>query len=108
MLTDIVPAQYRRYAYAVLTIAGIVLGAIQAAQLGQPEPHWLAIAFVVLGFVSGAVHATAASNMPTATGARKASKGESGQVSTDLGTLGLLVGTAFVAFMAMLIVSALV
>ena len=62
MLTEIIPASWRKPLYALYALVGVVLGAIQLA--AQPNPAWLATALVVYGFVGGAVGATAASNTP--------------------------------------------
>lgn len=63
MLTDIIPAGWRKPIYALYALAGVVLGAWQLAV--EPDPHWLVTAFVVYSFVGGAIGATAASNTPS-------------------------------------------
>ena len=62
MLTDIIPAHYRKLVYAIYATVGVVLGAWKLA--ADPDPSWLATAFVVYMFVGGAIGATAASNTP--------------------------------------------
>lgn len=54
-LTDILPARARRYVYAVLALAALVLAAYQAT-----EGDWLAFAAYLIGALTGG---TAASNI---------------------------------------------
>lgn len=64
MLQDIVPAHYRKIAYAAYALIGVLLGAIQvgygAAEAGQPVP--LTVALAVYAFLGGALGVTAAAN----------------------------------------------
>lgn len=64
MLTDIIPAHYRKAIYAVYAVVGVVLAAWQLAQ--SPAPGWLITALTVYGFVGTAIGATAASNIKPA------------------------------------------
>jgi hypothetical protein len=64
MLTDIIPAAWRKPIYAVYAVVGVVLGAWQIAQ--SPAPGWLITALTVYGFVGGALGVTAASNVHVA------------------------------------------
>ena len=65
LLTDILPAGYRKVAYAVVALIGLILGAIQvaygAASAGQPT--WLTVALAVYAFVGGALGLTARANV---------------------------------------------
>jgi len=54
-LTDVLPAKARKYAYAVLSLAALVLAGYQAT-----EGDWLAFAIYLIGSLTGA---TAASNV---------------------------------------------
>ena len=64
MLRDILPAHYRKVAYAVYAVVGVLLGAIQvgygAAEAGQPVA--LTVALAVYAFLGGALGVTAAAN----------------------------------------------
>lgn len=64
MLRDILPAHYRKLAYAVHAVVGVVLGAVQvgfgAAEAGQPTA--LIVALAVYAFLGGALGVTAAAN----------------------------------------------
>jgi len=66
MLTDIIPAAWRKGVYAAYALAIVALGAIAAgfaaAQLSQPS--WIIVAGAVLLYVGAAIGATAASNTP--------------------------------------------
>jgi len=86
MLTDVIPAAWRKPIYAVYALAGVVLGAWQLAV--EPDPHWLVTAFVIYGFVGGAIGATAASNTPP-TATRK--RGQAGATTLELVGIGCLV-----------------
>jgi len=70
MLTDIIPAAWRKIAYAVYALIGLALGAIQvgfsAAEAAQPV--WLTVALAVFAFVGAGLGLTAASNTPSTTG----------------------------------------
>jgi hypothetical protein len=72
MLKDILPARYRKAAYGVYALVGVVLGAIQVAYLNiNGQPQWLTVALAVYGFVGLSIGATAASNTePLTTGKR--------------------------------------
>ena len=67
ILTDIVPARYRKIAYLVFALIGLVLGAIQvgygAASVAQPT--WLVVALAVAPFVGSTLGFAAASNVAT-------------------------------------------
>ncbi len=66
MLTDILPAKYRKIAYVVYAAVGAVLGAVQAvvvATSDTPQPQWLTIALAVYGALGVLFGATAASNV---------------------------------------------
>lgn len=54
-LTDVLPAKARKYVYAVLALAALVLAAYQATQ-----GDWLAFAVALVGALTGG---TAASNV---------------------------------------------
>ena len=66
MLRDILPAHYRKVAYALYAVVGVLLGAIQvgygAAEAGQPVA--LTVALAVYAFLGGALGVTAAQNTP--------------------------------------------
>lgn len=68
MLTDIIPASYRKIAYAVFAVLGVIIGAVQvgyaAAEAGQPVA--LTVVLAVYAFVGGALGFTAAQNTPKA------------------------------------------
>jgi protein-S-isoprenylcysteine O-methyltransferase Ste14 len=67
MLTDIIPAAWRKGIYAAYALAIVALGAtaagFAAAQVSQPS--WIIVAGSVLLYVGAAIGATAASNTPT-------------------------------------------
>lgn len=54
-LTDVLPTKARKYVYAVLALAALVLAAYQAT-----EGDWVAFAVALIGALTGA---TAASNV---------------------------------------------
>lgn len=56
-LTDVIPAQARKYVYALLALAALVLAGYQATQ-----GDWLAFAVYLVGALTGG---TAASNVST-------------------------------------------
>ncbi len=56
ILTDVIPARYRRYVYAAVTLAALVWGAWEASQ-----GDWQVF---VGSLISALVTATAASNTP--------------------------------------------
>lgn len=63
ILTDIIPARFRKYVYAAFALAGLVTGALAIAGVDVGKtPDVLAYLGVALGL-------TAASNTPTDTGA---------------------------------------
>lgn len=71
MLRDILPSHYRKIAYAIYAVVGVLLGAIQvgygAAEAGQPVA--LTVALAVYAFLGGALGVTAASNVGDKNGA---------------------------------------
>jgi hypothetical protein len=64
-LTDIVAAPYRKIAYRVFAVLGVILGAVQVGYgaASAPQPSWLLIALSVCAFLGGAFGFTAASNV---------------------------------------------
>ena len=74
VLTDILPANVRRYVYAGYALLGVILGAVQvgylSAEAGQPE--WLTVTLGVFAFVGTALGLTAASNTPDTNGRHEA------------------------------------
>ena len=66
-LTEAIPPNVRKIAYAIYGLIGVGLGATQvgfsAAELSQPV--WLVVAMAVFGFIGGAFGVTAASNTPS-------------------------------------------
>ena len=57
VLTDVIPARYRRYVYAVVTLAALIWGAWEASQ-----GDWQVFVGTLIGAL---VTATAASNTPS-------------------------------------------
>lgn len=66
IITEHLPATWRRWVYAVYAVAGVVIGGTQvgfaAAELAQPV--WLTVTLAVYAFVGGAVGLTATSHTP--------------------------------------------
>lgn len=67
MSNELIPAQYRKTAYAIFALIGVILGGTQvgfdAAEAAQPI--WLTVALAVYAFVGGALGLTAAQHTPT-------------------------------------------
>lgn len=63
-LTQVLPAQARKYVYAFYAALGIAFGALQVgfASAGVDQPVWLAVAFAVFGYLGTALGLVAASN----------------------------------------------
>lgn len=62
-LLDIIPAEGRKYVYAVYALIGLVLGATQVGFLAAgDQPLWLTVSLAVFGFVGTAIGATASAN----------------------------------------------
>jgi hypothetical protein len=59
ILTDILPAQYRKALYVAYALAGLILGAYQVVA----EPAWLTDALAVYAFVGTALGLTAGANV---------------------------------------------
>jgi len=68
MLTDIIPAAWRKGIYAAYALVIVALGAVQVgfvtAQIGQPK--WLTVALATAAYLGVAIGAMAASNTPAA------------------------------------------
>jgi hypothetical protein len=64
-LIGIVPAPYRKTAYSIFALIGVVLGAIQVGYgaASAHQPTWLVVALAVYAFVGGGLGLTAASNV---------------------------------------------
>lgn len=55
----------RKRLYALLAVAGVIVGALQTAYLTLGyQPRWLLVALAVFPFVSGAIHSMSAGNTP--------------------------------------------
>ena len=67
MLTDIIPASWRKVIYAIFALASTDEGAMLTAYstIDAATPSWLLIAMSVSVYVGIAVGAVAASNTPT-------------------------------------------
>lgn len=62
-LLDILPAEGRKYLYAVYGLVGLILGGTQVGFLAAgDQPLWLTIALAVYGFVGTGIGATASAN----------------------------------------------
>ena len=58
-LTNVIPAEYRKYIYAAFTLVGIVVGALNIAGVNTGA------AVEVIAYLGVALGATAAANTPT-------------------------------------------
>ena len=66
MLTDVLPAKYRKIAYVVYAVVGAALAAVQtvvATTDGTPQPTWLTVTLAAYGALGTLFGATAASNV---------------------------------------------
>ena len=66
MLTDIIPASWRKGVYAIFALIAAAEGAMHTAYstIGAADPKWLMIALAVTVYVGVAIGAVAASNVP--------------------------------------------
>ncbi len=69
MLTDIIPASWRKAVYAVFALVATAEGAMHTAYvtIGAADPKWLLIALSVTAYVGIAVGAVAAANVSSST-----------------------------------------
>lgn len=69
-LTDVLPAEARRYVYTAYAVIGVLIGATQvgfvAASVDQPT--WLTVALAVYAYLGIALGFTAAANTPAEPG----------------------------------------
>lgn len=61
ILTDIIPAAWRKAVYAVYAVAGVTIGAVDVAL--DPNPAWLTTTLAVYAFLGTALGLVAASNV---------------------------------------------
>lgn len=57
-----IPALWRQRIYISFAVVAVVLGAVQVGY-APDQPHWLAVALNVLGYLGGALGVTAAANV---------------------------------------------
>ena len=69
MLTDIIPASWRKAVYAIFALIAAAEGAMHTAYvtIGVADPKWLLIALSVTAYVGIAIGAVAASNITPVT-----------------------------------------
>lgn len=63
-LTDVVPAQYRKYLYTAYAVIGVLIGATQVGYVAasQGQPTWLTVALAIYAYLGIALGFTAAAN----------------------------------------------